>query len=56
MEKLKKKKLKLVSLTAKDFRMDYFNGSGAGGQNRNKNKNCVRCFHDPSKSTNWGLK
>jgi protein subunit release factor B len=41
---------KLVRLTAKDFRWDFFNGSGAGGQNRNKNKNCVRCFHDPSKS------
>jgi len=34
-------KEKLVRLTAKDFRWDYFNGSGAGGQNRNKNKNCV---------------
>lgn len=38
----------LVSVTAKDCRWDYFNGSGKGGQNRNKRANCVRCFHDPS--------
>lgn len=41
-------KKKILSLTAKDFRWDYYNGTGKGGQNRNKNKNCVRCFHDPS--------
>lgn len=40
----------LVSLTAKNFRWDYYNGSGKGGQNRNKRANCVRCFHDPSGS------
>lgn len=38
----------LFSLTAADFRWDYFNGSGNGGQNRNKTQACVRCFHDPS--------
>lgn len=38
----------IISLTAKDFRWIYFNGSGNGGQNRNKRAVCVRCFHDPS--------
>lgn len=44
---MKSKKL-LISLTAKDFLWDYYNGSGKGGQNRNKRQNCVRCFHEPS--------
>ena len=41
-------KQKIFSVTAKDLRWDYYNGTGGGGQNRNKNKNCVRVHHDPS--------
>jgi peptide chain release factor 1 len=41
-------KEKLFSITKKDFRWDYFSGTGAGGQHRNRHKNSVRCFHDPS--------
>lgn len=36
---------KLVSVTAKDCRWDYFKGSGAGGQKRNKTSSAVRCTH-----------
>lgn len=39
----------ILQITKKDFRWEYFSGSGAGGQNRNRKKNCVRLFHDPSK-------
>jgi protein subunit release factor B len=42
------KKEKVFSLTAKDFRWDYYKGSGAGGQKRNKTENCCRCSHVPS--------
>ena len=38
----------LFRLTAKDFRWDYYRGSGAGGQKRNKTENCCRCTHPPS--------
>ena len=41
-------KKKLLSLTAKDFRWDYYRGSGSGGQKRNKTSNCCRCTHEPS--------
>ena len=39
---------KLFSLTKKDFRWDYYRGSGKGGQKRNKTENCCRCVHEPS--------
>lgn len=35
----------VFSLTRKDFRLDWFSGSGAGGQHRNKHQNCVRITH-----------
>lgn len=38
----------LFSLTAKDFRWDYFRGSGKGGQKRNKTSSGVRCTHPES--------
>ena len=41
-------KSKLFSITKKDFRIEYFSGTGAGGQYRNKHQNCVRLFHADS--------
>lgn len=38
----------LLSLTKKDFRWDYFRGSGKGGQKRNKTSSGVRCTHEDS--------
>jgi len=35
----------LFSITKKDFKIDYFSGTGAGGQHRNKHQNCVRLHH-----------
>jgi protein subunit release factor A len=35
----------LFSITKKDFKIDYFSGTGAGGQYRNKHQNCVRLHH-----------
>jgi len=35
----------LFSLTKKDFRIDYFPGTGAGGQKKNKTENCCRITH-----------
>ena len=42
------KKEPLFSITKKDFRFNFYSGTGAGGQHRNKHMNSVRCFHDPS--------
>lgn len=41
-------KEKLFSLTASDFRWDYYRGTGSGGQKRNKTENCCRCTHEKS--------
>ena len=41
-------KSKLFSITKKDFRIEYFSGTGAGGQYRNKHQNCVRLLHTDS--------
>lgn len=35
----------IFSLTRKDFKVEWFSGSGAGGQHRNKHQNCVRITH-----------
>ena len=34
-----------LHLTKKDFRLEWFSGSGAGGQHRNKHMNCCRITH-----------
>lgn len=37
--------MKELHLTKKDFRIDWYSGSGAGGQHRNKHQNCCRITH-----------
>lgn len=34
-----------IKLTKKDFKYDWFNGTGKGGQNRNKTAACLRLTH-----------
>lgn len=34
-----------LHLTKKDFRLEWFSGTGAGGQYRNKHQNCCRITH-----------
>lgn len=36
---------KLFSITADDFEVSWFSGTGAGGQYRNRHKNCCRLKH-----------
>ncbi len=45
---MKKKREKILSLTAKDFEGDYYRGSGTGGQKKNKTESACRCRHLPS--------
>lgn len=47
-KKFKNKKELLFSITKKDFKIDYFSGTGSGGQYRNKHQNCVRILHKDS--------
>lgn len=41
-------KTKLFSITKKDFKVEYFRGSGAGGQKRNKTSSACRITHSAS--------
>lgn len=34
-----------LHLSKKDFRLEWFSGSGGGGQHRNKHQNCCRITH-----------
>lgn len=43
--KLSPRKELVLSLTKKDFRVDFYRGSGPGGQNRNKRDNSCRITH-----------
>lgn len=38
-------KEKIFSVTADDFEVTWFSGTGAGGQYRNKHQNCCRLKH-----------
>ena len=42
------------SWTKKDFKVDWFSGTGAGEQHRNKHQNCVRITHIESGITVTG--
>ena len=35
----------MLTLTRKDFKIEWYSGSGAGGQHRNKHQNCCRITH-----------
>lgn len=38
--------MKQIRLTTKkDFKLNWFSGTGAGGQHRNKHQNCLRLTH-----------
>jgi len=37
--------MKELHTTRKDFKVEWFSGSGAGGQHRNKHQNCCRIIH-----------
>ena len=43
-----------IHLTKKDFRLEWYSGSGAGGQFRNKHQNCCRITHIESGITENG--
>lgn len=34
-----------LHLTKKDFKLEWYSGTGAGGQHRNKHQNCCRLTH-----------
>lgn len=44
----------IFSFTKKDFKIDWFHGTGAGGQHRNKHQNCCRIKHIETGMTETG--
>lgn len=40
-----------LHLSKKDFKIEWYSGSGAGGQHRNRHKNCCRLTHIDSATT-----
>jgi len=51
---MKPKRELILSVTKKDFDIQFFSGTGAGGQHRNKHQNCVRMTHRDSGATSTG--
>ena len=45
---------KAFSATKKDFKVEWFSGTGAGGQHRNRHCNCCRITHIPTGITITG--
>lgn len=41
-------KIKIFTLTKKDFEWDFYRAKGKGGQKRNKTESACRCRHLPS--------
>jgi len=37
-----------IHLSKKDFKIEWYSGTGAGGQHRNKHQNCCRIIHPAS--------